>query len=106
MNEILELLRGLPVGGISFAGIVSVCILMIFRGDIIPKSTLEKLQASSDAMIKMKTDENEMLKNAYSLSEQARELDAKNIPELLELGRTTVHLLNSIHDRAHGAEGT
>jgi hypothetical protein len=93
LNELIEVLRGLPVGGISFGALVSLTIVLILKGEIIPKSTYE-------AMIKGKEEENVMLKEAYRMSEKARETSAVADQELLELGRTTVHMLESIHQLA------
>lgn len=76
--------------------------MLIFRGDIVPKSTLEAMRTDRDAIIAAKAEENEMLKQAYVMSEKARATSAEAEKELLELGRTTVHLLQSIRERANG----
>lgn len=102
MGEVLELLKGLPFGGISFAGLVTLAIVLIFRGEIVPKATLEAMRADRDAIIASKNEECNNYKEAYRLSEQARLTGAEADKELLELGRTTVHLLESIHEKANG----
>lgn len=100
MNELIEMLRNLPVGNIGFAGLVTLAIVLIFRGDIVPRSTVDTLNANWDLMMKAKVSENEMLKEAYRMSEKARETSAEDVKELLELARTTVHLLTSIRKDA------
>jgi hypothetical protein len=102
MNELLEIVRALPLGGISFGGLVSVAIVLIFRGDIVPRSTVEAMRQDRDITIARYEAENAMLKEAYLLSEKARVAGADSDKELLILGRTTVHLLESIHERANG----
>jgi hypothetical protein len=62
------------------------------------------MREDRNAIISAKNAENEMLKEAYRMSEQARYTSADADKELLELGRTTVHLLQSIHERANGVE--
>lgn len=104
MNELIELLKTIPLGGISFAGLVTMAIVLIFRGEIVPKSTVEAMRTDRDTIIAAKNAENDMLKEAYKMSEQARYVGAEADKELLELGRTTVHLLQSIHERAWGAD--
>jgi F0F1-type ATP synthase membrane subunit b/b' len=102
VTEFINLLSSLPIGGISFGGLVTLAIILIFKGEIVPKSTLEAMRTDRDAIIEAKNEENTMLKEAYKLSEQARATGAEADKELLELGRTTVHLLESIHERANG----
>jgi hypothetical protein len=104
MQELIELLGHIPFGGISFAGLVTLAIVLIFRGDIVPKSTLEAMRTDRDAIITSKNEEVVMLKEAYRLSEEARRTDAETDKELLELARTTVHLLQSIKQQANAVE--
>lgn len=106
MTEILGALKDLPFGGISFAGLVTIAIISIFRGDIVPKSTVDSMRTDRDAMIASKNEEIAMLKEAYRMSEEARITGAEDNKELLEMGRTTVHLLESMHKLARGAEVT
>lgn len=104
MNELIEVLKDLPVGGLSFGGLVTMAIVLIFKGEIVPKSTLEAMRANYDAVITAKDEQVNMLKEAYGLSEKARTATVEDNKELLEMGRTTVHLLESIHERANRAE--
>jgi hypothetical protein len=41
VTEFINLISGLPIGGISFGGLVTLAIILIFKGEIVPKSTLE-----------------------------------------------------------------
>lgn len=100
MNELIDLLSKLPVGGLGFGGIVSLAIILIFKGEIVPKSTVDAMRTDRDAIIAEKNDQNNMLKEAYKLSEQARLTGAEADKELLEMAHITVHLLESIHERA------
>lgn len=101
MSELIDLLSGLPVGGISFGALVSLAIILIFRGDIVPRSTVEAMRADRDAIIEAARAENAMLKEAYRMSEEARKIGAENDKELLVLGQTTVRILESIHKKAN-----
>lgn len=101
MNELTEFLSNLPYGDIGFAGLVTLAIVLIFRGDIVPRSTVEAMRADRDAIITATKEENKMLKEAYKMSEEARKIGAEADKELLELGRTTVHLLQSIKEKAN-----
>ncbi len=103
MNEILEVLKDLPVGGLSFGGLVTMAIVLIFKGEIVPKSTLEAMRANYTAVIAAKDEQVNMLKEANSLSQQSLSAALTDNKELLEMGRTTVHLLESIHERADRA---
>lgn len=100
MGELVNLLSGVPVGGLSFGALVTLAIVLIFRGDIVPKSTVDAMRADRDAIIKAAKEENDMLKEAYRMSEEARRIGAENDKELLILGQTTVRLLESINKRA------
>lgn len=101
MNDIISLLSNLPFGGIGFGGLVTLAIVLIFRGDIVPRSTMEAARSTWEAMLIEKNNENKMLKEAYRMSEEARQIGSETDKELLELGRTTVHLLESIHKTAN-----
>ena len=104
MGEVIELLKGVSLGDVGFPGLVTLFIVLIFKGLVVPRSTLELLQASTSAIIAAKNEENQMLKDAYVMSEEARKVESSTDREVLELSRTAVHLLQSIHERAHGAE--
>lgn len=98
----MQLLSQLPIGGIGLGSLVTLVLVLIFKGELVPKSTLEARRADWDAVIEAKNQDIEMLKEAYTMSEKARQINAESDKELLELGRTTVHLLESIHERANG----
>jgi hypothetical protein len=104
VNELIEVLKTLPVGGLSFGGLVTLAIILIFKGEIIPKSTHDSMRANYDAIISSKDDQITMLKEAYVLSEKARISSVEDNQELLEIGRTTIHLLESINARAKQSE--
>jgi hypothetical protein len=106
VNELVDLLGRLPIGGISFGGLVTLAIILIFKGEIVPKSTLEAMRTNYTEVIAAKNEQVDQLKEAYKMSELARTTGAEADKELLELGRTTVHLLESIHEQAHRAEAT
>lgn len=101
MEQLTNFLSNLPYGDIGFAGLVALAIVLIFRGDIVPRSTVEAMRTDRDLIITSYREENKMLKDAYAMSEEARRIGAEADKELLELGRTTVHLLQSIHERAN-----
>lgn len=92
-TDIVAILKSLPIGGVSFGGLVSLAIVLLFRGDLLPRSSVEKIVQSKDDQI-------HTLTSALEISEKARTTGAEADKELLELGRTTVHLLESIHDKA------
>lgn len=93
MEAFLELLKGLPIGDIGAIGLVVMVVVLIFKGEIIPRTTYEN-------MLRAKDTENDMLKEAYKMSEAARAISADTDKELLELSRLTVHIVKSIQEQA------
>jgi F0F1-type ATP synthase membrane subunit b/b' len=101
VDQFIQLISHIPFGGLSFASLVTLAIVLIFRGDIVPKATVDAMRTDRDAIITQKNLEIDTLKQAFRLSEEARRLDGETNHELLELGRTTVHLLESIKKQAN-----
>jgi len=93
VEAFLELLKGLPIGDIGAIGLVVMVVVLIFKGEIIPRTTYEN-------MLRAKDTENDMLKEAYKMSEAARAISADTDKELLELSRLTVHIVKSIQEQA------
>jgi len=93
VEAFLELLKGLPFGDIGAVGLVVMVVVLIFKGEIIPRPTYEN-------MLKAKDGEIDMLKEAYRMSEAARAISADTDKELLELSRLTVHIVKSIQAQA------
>jgi hypothetical protein len=100
----VELLGSMPLSDIGFAGIVTLAIVLILRGQLVPKSTVDEMRKDRDAIIASKSEEADNWREAYKVSEEARAVSTDADRELLELGRTTVHLLQSIHERAQEAQ--
>jgi hypothetical protein len=91
----LEMLKGFPIGDVGAIGLVVMVVVLIFKGEIIPRTTYENMLKSKDA-------ENDMLKEAYRMSEAARATSAETDKELLELSKLTVHIVQSIQAKANG----
>jgi hypothetical protein len=82
----MQLLDGLPVGGISLSGLVVMFVLAILTGRLIPRATHELMLNDRDQW------RDAAQKHAETVAEQS-----KQITELMEAGRTALHVAESLH---------
>lgn len=95
MDDVAALaFRFAPGGGLI--GLVTLAVLAVWRGWLVPRGTLDVLNASAAERIaqykerleESKTREHEW-KAAYDASEEARRVQAGQLSELLELAKAT-----------------
>jgi hypothetical protein len=90
-----------PGGGL--VGLVTLAVLAVWRGWLVPRGTLDLLNASAAREIQgyrerlddSKIRENEW-KAAYGASEEARRVQAGQLAELLELAKATDAVLRAL----------
>lgn len=74
---------------IGAAGLLTLVVLLILWGKLVPRSVMEDLRRDKDAQIAT-------WKAAYERSEEAREIMRHQITSLLEMARTTTHVIEAI----------
>lgn len=93
---------------IGAGGLVVIIVLLILTGKLVPAKALTDLRSDTTERISEKKEELDNVWLAYKASEQAREILAGQVSELLELARTTDHFIRSLPDavnsvRSHDA---
>ncbi|WNI15585.1 hypothetical protein [Actinacidiphila sp. ITFR-21] len=86
MGELIS--QGGPVG------LLSLGVVLILTGRLVPRSTLRDVQTERDTW-----------REAHRVSEEARRLDREQLGELAELGRTSTRLLTAL-PRGEVSHGT
>jgi len=99
MDAIFGLLGGINPTQVPLGIIVAAGILFIFTGLLLPSRTVKKLLQAKDTIIDNLTDERDDWKQALSKSEEAREIQRNQVTELLDINKTTAHLLESLRER-------
>lgn len=98
MNELL----GLNVaqgGAVALIGFVA---LLIFRGNLVPRSVVDDVRKDRDDRLQSLVAERDAWREAYRVSETARMESQAQVGELLELSRTAEHVLRSIRGEVPG----
>lgn len=92
MNELM----GIDVAQGGAAALVTLVVLLILLGRLVPRSVLQDVRADRDARIAEIAAERDTWRDAHKESEAAR-IDAQSqVGELLELSRTADHVLRSL----------
>lgn len=82
--------------------IVAFVVLLVFRGNLVPRSVLEDVRKDRDARIAEVIGERNTWRDAHKESEAAR-IDAQHqVGELLELSRTADHVLRALRGEVPG----
>ncbi len=79
-------------------GILTVVVLSVLWGKLVPRATLDDLRQDKDQQI-------QTWREAYQKSEEAREIMRGQITELLQLARTTTHVMNAVQEAAGRSDG-
>lgn len=77
------------VGQLSAAGLLAVVVLAIVRGWLVPRKVLEEARADRERQIEDAKAQCADWKAAFQAAEQARQVLAGQVDELLELARAT-----------------
>jgi F0F1-type ATP synthase membrane subunit b/b' len=98
VNELL----GINVAQGGAAALVTLVVLLILLGRLVPRSVLQDVRADRDARIAEIAAERDTWRDAHKESEAAR-IDAQSqVGELLELSRTADHVLRSLRGEVPG----
>lgn len=92
----MDELAGLGIVQGGAAAVLGLVVMLILLGRLVPRSILEDLRADRDARITELAAERDTWKAAHQLSEEARHVAQDQVGELLELSRTSVHVLTSL----------
>lgn len=74
-------------------GLLTLVVLLVLWGRLVPRSVLEDLIKDKDAQI-------DVWKAAYERSEKARDIQRQQLSDLLEMARTTTHVIQAIPQAA------
>lgn len=89
-----EWVDALPVGGLSASAILTIVVLMILRGALVPRSTHQEVRSDRDTW-----------RDAWEASEEARRVQAQQLGELLELAKTTDQFIRALPRPPGGGGG-
>lgn len=93
----MDLVNALPVGTMGASGLLAVVILLILRGNLIPRNTYEE-------RMKDKEDQVEYYRTAYE-SERARNDELTGmVGTLVDAGKTTEYVMESLHQASQKGE--
>lgn len=76
--------------------LVSAAVFMLYRGLIVPRSTVDSWILVYEKRIAEKTEESKEWKAAWESNEKTKQLMAKQFDELIEIGRLNVQLLRAL----------
>jgi hypothetical protein len=98
VNELL----GVPVAEGGAAAIVTLVVLLIIIGRLVPRSVVEDVRKDRDDRLAAALAERDAWREAYRVSEAARMESQAQVGELLELSRTAEHVLRAIRGEVPG----
>src|SRR3546814_476645 len=84
-------------GDIGLSGIVMVTVSSLLLGLIVPYRQVKDLRVDRDKRIEELREENKELKEAARMAIEAREQSAKQVTELLEVGKLANDLMRALH---------
>jgi F0F1-type ATP synthase membrane subunit b/b' len=95
-------LLGINVAQGGAVALVTLVVLLIFFGKLVPRRVLEDVRADRNDRIAELAAERDTWRNAYVESERARVEAQNQVGELLELSRTADHVLRSLRREVPG----
>lgn len=84
------------------ATVLGLVVLLILLGRLVPRRTVDDVRADYQARIAELIAERDMWQAAHRVSEEARHEDGQQVRELLEVARTTDHVLRSLPRPSEG----
>ncbi|MEU9149225.1 hypothetical protein AB0D59_01395 [Streptomyces sp. NPDC048417] len=90
-----ELLGFAPVD-LGAAALVGLIVLLVLRGQLVPRRQLEDLRADKDQQIEDLRAERDLWREAHAVSEEARRESQDQAGELLELSRTSAYFFAAL----------
>lgn len=98
MNDLL----GVSIAQGGAAALVTLVVLLILRGALVPRSVLEDVRKDRDSRVAEVLAERDTWRDAHRESEAARMESQAQVGELLELSRTADHVLRAIRGEVPG----
>ncbi|NUS25013.1 MAG: hypothetical protein HOV92_12430 [Streptomyces sp.] len=98
MSELL----GVNVAQGGAIGLLSLVVLLILLGRLVPRSVLEDVRKDRNDRIAEVVAERDTWREAHRVSESARIEAQAQVGELLELSRTADHVLRTLRGEVHG----
>lgn len=93
----MDLVNALPVGTMGATGLLTVVVLLIIRGNLIPRNTYEE-------RMKDKDDQVEYYREAYETERERNSELAGMVGTLVEAGKTTEYVMTSLHQASQKGE--
>jgi peptidoglycan hydrolase CwlO-like protein len=78
---------------IGATGLLALAVILILRGSLVPRRTVDQMRADKDSQIAI-------WKDAYATSQRAVEMKDRQIDTLLEAARTTTHVVTAVSEAA------
>ena len=94
----------LPWANIGATGVLTLVVLMILRGALVPRRTLEDVRSDRDARLGEKQREIDALRVSLEAWEAAGVEQSRQVTTLMEVGMTAKHVLLSLPDVKRGDE--
>lgn len=98
-------LFGLPAFQLTAGVLVALVVLLVLTGRLVPRRVVEDTRADRDARIAEARAEAATWREAWELEHQVRLVQAKHVEALLEVGRTTTHVLSALPTPTTAAPG-
>jgi len=78
---------------VGATGLLAMAVILIFRGSLVPRGTVDQMRSDKDAQITI-------WKDAFEASQKVVELKDRQIDTLLEAARTTTHVVTAMSEAA------
>jgi hypothetical protein len=92
----LSELLGFRPTDIGAAALVGLVVLLILRGQLVPRRQLDDLRTDKDAQIAAEREEKATWREAHLISEEARREAQDQAAEMLEMSRMGISLFNAL----------
>lgn len=93
-------LAGFSVQNLSAVGTLLLVVVLILFGLLVPRKVVKDMRDDRDARLVEARVETSNWQKAYQASDQARELQAEQLKNLLELARTTDQFIRTLQRAA------
>lgn len=94
--DFLAFLNNPDVNRVALGGLVTIMVLALLRGWVVPRSVLVDRMGDKDAQISLLAKERDDWKAAYDKGELSRQELVRQNSDLIEAGQTTNRLMESL----------
>lgn len=91
---------GLSVSDVSTAGTLLLAVVLVLSGWLVPRKVVKDLRDDRDSRLLEARNETANWQKAYQASDAARELQAQQLGQLLELAKTTDQFIRTLQRAA------